>query len=37
MAAELDLTFVMETKDLCLAMKGENEPIFYLSDLFDAS
>jgi len=37
MAAELDLIFVMETKDLCLAMRGIIEPIFYLGDLSDAS
>jgi len=37
MAAGLDLTFVMETKHLCRAMKGEIQPIFYLSDLFGAS
>jgi len=37
MAAELDLIFVMETKDLRLAMRGVIEPIFYLGDSFDAS
>jgi len=37
MAAELDLIFVMETKDLCLVMRGVIEPIFYFSDSSDAS